>query len=104
MAGGLSELGLYYICGVLAAVIVALFGLLVRSWYLRLRDARDLLREVLRHLDANTDAAAELARAVLAKFPRLRKMSENQGSAGSGGGPVSPPSQHGPVGGNPPGI
>lgn len=105
MAGGIKELGLYYIIGIQAVVVAALFTLLVRSWYLRLRDARDLLREVLKHLDANTDAAGELARAVLTKLPRAKKVrGEDPGAAGGGAGPLPPPTQHGPPGGHPPGV
>lgn len=76
MAGGFSRLGLYYLAGVEAAVIVALFAALLWSWSARIRDVRKLLTETLRTVNQNADSHARFARALEAKWPRVKRPPE----------------------------
>jgi hypothetical protein len=72
MAGALQRQGLFYVVGVLAAVVVVLFSALVMSWRARLTDAQRLLRESLEVIQDNTIETARFTRALETRLPKLK--------------------------------
>lgn len=72
MAGQLEQRGLYYVAGVLSAVIVILAIALYSSWRARLRDTRELLTSTIEATQQNTITLARFAKALETRLPRLK--------------------------------